>query len=80
MYNDTVWHDGTNMLGLEGFGFTIKKIVVHKAPTDVNYGTEHYNMLRNEWDVRKLLEVCFHLYFYFVTHTHFYLTQIKHAF
>lgn len=58
MYNDTVWQDGPNVPGLEGFGFIIKKIVIHKAPTVAYNGQEHYNMPKSEWDVRRLLEVC----------------------
>ena len=38
-------------------GFIIKKIVVHKKPTDVREGEVHYNMDRTTWDVRNLLEV-----------------------
>ena len=40
-----------------GMGFIIKKIVVHKKPTDVREGEVHYNMDRTTWDVRNLLEV-----------------------
>lgn len=38
-------------------GFVIKKIVVHSEPTRVRGGEAHYNMIREKWDVRNLLEV-----------------------
>lgn len=38
-------------------GFVIKKIVVHAEPTRVKGGDTHYNMVREKWDVRNLLEV-----------------------
>lgn len=41
----------------QGMGFIIKKIVVHKKPTEVREGEVHYNMDRATWDVRNLLEV-----------------------
>ncbi|KAF4524928.1 hypothetical protein B566_EDAN013890 [Ephemera danica] len=40
-----------------GMGFVIKKIVVHSEPTRVRGGEAHYNMVRDKWDVRNLLEV-----------------------
>lgn len=44
-------------------GFVIKKIVVHSEPTRVRGGETHYNMVREKWDVRTLLEVYLcHLY------------------
>jgi len=39
-------------------GFVIKKILVHSEPTKVRGGEAHYNMVREKWDVRNLLEVC----------------------
>lgn len=38
-------------------GFVIKKIVVHSEPTRVRGGESHYNMNKDKWDVRNLLEV-----------------------
>lgn len=38
-------------------GFVIKKILVHSEPTKVRGGEAHYNMIREKWDVRNLLEV-----------------------
>lgn len=38
-------------------GFVIKKILVHSEPTRVRGGEAHYNMVREKWDVRNLLEV-----------------------
>lgn len=38
-------------------GFVIKKIVVHSEPTRGRGGETHYNMVREKWDVRTLLEV-----------------------
>lgn len=40
-------------------GFVIKKIVVHGEPTRLKTGEAHYNMYREKWDVRNLLEVIF---------------------
>jgi len=57
IYEDTIWRDSTNGQGFSGMGFIIKKIVVHKKPTDVREGEVHYNMDRTTWDVRNLLEV-----------------------
>lgn len=50
--------------GFKGMGFVIKKIVVHSEPTRVRGGEAHYNMIREKWDVRNLLEVwSFVIYF-----------------
>lgn len=43
--------------GFKGMGFVIKKIVVHSEPTRLRGGEAHYNMIREKWDVRNLLEV-----------------------
>lgn len=43
--------------GFKGMGFVIKKILVHSEPTRVRGGEAHYNMVREKWDVRNLLEV-----------------------
>lgn len=57
IYEDTIWRDSPNGQGFSGMGFIIKKIVVHKKPTEVREGEVHYNMDRATWDVRNLLEV-----------------------
>lgn len=57
IYNDTVWQDRSDQDGFKGMGFVIKKIVVHSEPTRVRGGEAHYNMVREKWDVRNLLEV-----------------------
>lgn len=57
IYNDTSWQDRQDSDGLKGMGFVIKKIVVHSDPTRLKTGEAHYNMLREKWDVRNLLEV-----------------------
>lgn len=57
IYNDTVWQDRSDQEGFKGMGFVIKKIVVHSEPTRVRGGEAHYNMIREKWDVRNLLEV-----------------------
>ncbi|XP_047114884.1 ADAM 17-like protease [Schistocerca piceifrons] len=57
IYNDTTWHDRQENDGFKGMGFVIKKIVVHSEPTRVRGGEAHYNMVREKWDVRNLLEV-----------------------
>ena len=57
IYEETVWRDTPGGQGFSGMGFIIKKIVVHRKPTDVRDGEVHYNMERNQWDVRNLLEV-----------------------
>lgn len=45
------------MDGFKGMGFVIKKIVVHNEFTRIKSGEAHYNMVRDKWDVRNLLEV-----------------------
>ncbi|XP_039295084.1 ADAM 17-like protease isoform X3 [Nilaparvata lugens] len=57
IYNDTTWQDRSDQEGFKGMGFVIKKIVVHSEPTRVRGGEAHYNMVREKWDVRNLLEV-----------------------
>ncbi|KAL9894592.1 ADAM 17-like protease Tace [Glossina fuscipes fuscipes] len=57
IYNDTVWQDRSDQEGFKGMGFVIKKIVVHSEPTRLRGGEAHYNMIREKWDVRNLLEV-----------------------
>nr|CAD7454100.1 unnamed protein product [Timema tahoe] len=56
IYNDTTWQDRVEQDGFKGMGFVIKKIVVHSEPTRVRGGEAHYNMVREKWDVRNLLE------------------------
>lgn len=56
IYNDTIWQD-RDADGFRGMGFVIKKILVHSEPTKVRGGESHYNMIREKWDVRNLLEV-----------------------
>jgi disintegrin and metalloproteinase domain-containing protein 17 len=56
IYNDTIWQD-RDADGFRGMGFVIKKILVHGEPTKVRGGEAHYNMVREKWDVRNLLEV-----------------------
>uniref|UniRef100_A0A0A9XE39 ADAM 17-like protease n=1 Tax=Lygus hesperus TaxID=30085 RepID=A0A0A9XE39_LYGHE len=56
IYNDTIWQDRAESEGFKGMGFVIKKIVVHSEPTRVRGGENHYNMVREKWDVRNLLE------------------------
>lgn len=57
IYNDTTWQDRNEQDGFKGMGFVIKKIVVHSEATRVRGGELHYNMVREKWDVRNLLEV-----------------------
>lgn len=57
IYNDTLWQEHQEEDGFKGMGFVIKKIVVHNEPTRVRGGETHYNMVREKWDVRTLLEV-----------------------
>ncbi|XP_022908664.2 ADAM 17-like protease isoform X1 [Onthophagus taurus] len=57
IYNDTIWQDRHEIDGFKGMGFVIKKIVVHNEPTHIRNGDAHYNMNRDKWDVRNLLEV-----------------------
>lgn len=63
IYNDTLWQDRQEQDGFKGMGFVIKKIVVHSEPTRVRGGETHYNMVKEKWDVRTLLEVNFIYYF-----------------
>lgn len=65
IYNDTVWKDHPDSEGFKGFGFIIKKIIVHTEPTRV-YGEPHYNMHFDSWDVRSLLEVIFDVLVVFI--------------
>ena len=58
IYNDTTWQDRQEADGFNGMGFVIKKILVHNEATRVRNGEAHYNMQRDKWDVRALLEVC----------------------
>lgn len=62
IYNDTLWHEHKEEDGFKGMGFVIKKIVVHSEPTRVRGGETHYNMVREKWDVRTLLEVIIYIY------------------
>merc|ERR1711899_708929 len=57
IYEDTIWSDKPDGQGFSGMGFIIKKIVVHRKPTEVRQNEQHYNMKRSSWDVRTLLEV-----------------------
>lgn len=57
IYNDTIWQDRQEIDGFKGMGFVIKKIVVHSEPNKVRAGEAHYNMVREKWDVRNLLEL-----------------------
>ena len=41
IYEDTVWRDSVNGQGFSGMGFIIKKIVVHKKPTEVREGEKN---------------------------------------
>ncbi|KAJ8961630.1 hypothetical protein NQ314_005882 [Rhamnusium bicolor] len=56
IYNDTIWQDRQEVDGFKGMGFVIKKILVHSDPTRIKSGEAHYNMIREKWDVRNLLE------------------------
>ncbi|KAK8738509.1 hypothetical protein OTU49_003911 [Cherax quadricarinatus] len=57
IYENTYWRDGTDNGGFSGMGFVIKKILVHQEWTPIGSNQVHYNMERNSWDVRNLLEV-----------------------
>lgn len=59
IYNDTLWQDRHESDGFNGMGFVIKKILVHNEATRTRPGEAHYNMNREKWDVRTLLEVRF---------------------
>lgn len=61
IYNDTLWMEHKEEDGFKGMGFVIKKIVVHSEPTRVRGGETHYNMIREKWDVRTLLEVIIYI-------------------
>ena len=47
IYEDTVWRDSVNGQGFSGMGFIIKKIVVHKKPTEVREGIVETRFLKN---------------------------------
>ncbi|KAK7066719.1 Disintegrin and metalloproteinase domain-containing protein 17, partial [Halocaridina rubra] len=57
IYENTVWRDNSDNGGFSGMGFVIKKILVHQEWSPVQTNQVHYNMERNSWDVRNLLEV-----------------------
>lgn len=57
IYENTVWRDASDNGGFSGMGFVIKKILVHQKWTPVASNQVHYNMERDSWDVRNLLEV-----------------------
>lgn len=59
IYNDTTWRDESDVDGFNGMGFVIKKILVHKKPKKVRFEETHYNMIRDKWDVKTLLEVSY---------------------
>ena len=52
------YRDSQNGQGFSGMGFIIKKIVVHKKPTEVREGEVHYNMdrttVKNRNDLYKI--------------------------
>jgi hypothetical protein len=60
MYSDTTWQAEKGKV-FTGMGFVIKKIVVHSESTKVRHGEAHYNMVRERWDARHLLEVRLYL-------------------
>lgn len=66
IYNDTLWQERQEQDGFKGMGFVIKKIVVHSEPTRVRGGETHYNMVREKWDVRTLLEVKLNFYYHYI--------------
>ncbi|XP_065372329.1 ADAM 17-like protease isoform X2 [Calliphora vicina] len=66
IYNDTVWQDRSDQEGFKGMGFVIKKIVVHSEPTRLRGGEAHYNMIREKWDVRNLLENTLRMVIHFI--------------
>ncbi|KAI4889552.1 hypothetical protein NFI96_033120 [Prochilodus magdalenae] len=57
IYRNTSWDDE-----YKGYGVQIHQIIIHKHPTQVSPGTNHYNMegspreKSDVWDVKKLLE------------------------
>uniref|UniRef100_T1J977 ADAM 17-like protease n=1 Tax=Strigamia maritima TaxID=126957 RepID=T1J977_STRMM len=57
IYHDTEWKDHARNKGFKGLGFVIEEIIIHNESTPVRAGQQHYNMDRNNWDVRDLLEV-----------------------
>ena len=57
IYEDTIWRDSPNGQGFSGMGFIIKKIVVHKKPTDVREGE-----VRILQSYKKILLFCWFCY------------------
>ena len=53
IYEDTVWRDSVNGQGFSGMGFIIKKIVVHKKPTEVREGKKRYKIVFQSYMFRK---------------------------
>ncbi|XP_064598106.1 ADAM 17-like protease [Liolophura sinensis] len=54
LYRSTVW-DQTD--GFSGVGFEIKEIKIHEGYTSVSGQDLHYNMKKDDWDTKTLLEV-----------------------
>ena len=48
IYEDTVWRDTPESGGFSNMGFIIKKIVVHRKPTQTRENEVHYNMFRSD--------------------------------
>ena len=48
IYEDTIWRDSPGGQGFSGMGFIIKKIVVHKKPTEVREGKLFHTFLPRE--------------------------------
>lgn len=61
-------------------GFVIKKITVHSDPTKVRSSEDHYNMVREKWDVRSLLEVFLFLLFYIILIFMFFVLLFSYLF
>ena len=61
LYAATVWRDenASDSPVVSGFGFMIKKILVHTEPTLVRESELHYNMEKSTWEARTLLEVMY---------------------
>ena len=53
IYEDTVWRDSVNGQGFSGMGFIIKKIVVHKKPTEVREGKKRDKKVFQSYMFRK---------------------------
>jgi disintegrin and metalloproteinase domain-containing protein 17 len=55
IFSNTVWRHTPESAGFSGMGFIIRKIIVHRQPTQTGENEVHYNMLRTSWSSYSLV-------------------------